>query len=67
VQDADEAVADGAERLVVGVSVGAAGVVVGAGAGAGRQGGEGLQVQGVASRLLVATRARTTRRVPERW
>ena len=46
-QDADEAVAEGAEGLVVGVVGGAVLVVERAGAGAGGQGAEGPLVDGV--------------------
>lgn len=52
--DSDEAVAEGAPRLVVGVAIGGPGVVVGPGAGVGGEGDEGLQVQRVAGRLFVA-------------
>ena len=46
-QDADEAVAQGAQGLVVQVAGGAVLVVEGAGAGAGLQGAEGPLVDGV--------------------
>ena len=46
-QDADEAVAEGSERLVVKVAGGAALVVKSAGAGAGVQGAEGPLVDRV--------------------
>ena len=46
-QDADEAVAEGAQGLVVGVAGGAMLVVERSGAGAGQQGGEGPLVDGV--------------------
>ena len=41
-EDADEAVAEGAQGLVVGVTGGAAVVIEGPGAGAGGERGEGL-------------------------
>src|SRR6201996_1274169 len=52
VHDADQAVAESAERLVVGVPGGSMLVVVGAGAGAGGQGGKGPQVDRVGEALV---------------
>jgi hypothetical protein len=66
VEDADQAVAEGAEGLVVGVAGGAAGVVEGARAPGLVLSAENAQRQmASARRLLRAWRARTTRRVPE--
>ena len=47
VQDADEAVGEGSQGLVVGVTGGSVAVVEGAGAWTGGEGGERLQVAGV--------------------
>ncbi len=47
VEDADESVAEGAEGFVVGVSLGASVVVVGAGAGAVGERAEGPLVEGI--------------------
>src|SRR5215467_10193397 len=52
VEDADQAVAEGAQGLVVGVASGAALVVEGAGAGAGGQRGERPEVDGVGEALV---------------
>jgi hypothetical protein len=52
VEDADEAVAEGAEGLVVGVAGLAVLVVVGAGTGAGADSGEGPQVDRVGEVLV---------------
>ena len=51
-EEADEAVAEGSQGLVVGVAGGAAVVVERAGAGAGAEGGEGPQVDRVGEALV---------------
>jgi hypothetical protein len=50
VEDADEAVAEGPQGLVVGVAGGAVVIVVGAGAGAGGERGEGPEVDRISRR-----------------
>src|SRR5215472_471516 len=53
VQDADEPVGELAQRGPVADAAGAQLVVVGAGAGRGAEGGEGLQAEGVAEPVVV--------------
>ena len=52
VEDADEAVGDGAPGPLVGVAVGSVGVVGGQGAEAGSQGGEGPLLASVGQALV---------------
>ena len=64
-QDVNEAVAEGAQGLVVGIPGGAAGVVEGAGGGLAVIAAKAQRKIASASRLSRACRASTTRRVPD--
>jgi hypothetical protein len=64
-QEADEAVGEGAQGAVVCVAGLPSAVVEGSGAGARGEGGEGPQVAGVGEAAVPGVAARTTRLVPD--